>query len=79
MKRELEKEVKEEEDDEEDVEEDVEEKVSKDRRNIKRHFHLLRSKIKKWWNDPEPDDENDKKRINHLFQKLRAINKIDKM
>ena len=39
------------------------------------HLHKLRSKFKEWWNDEEDDDEDDKKRIRHLVNKARMIQK----
>lgn len=39
------------------------------------HLNHLRGHIRRWINDPEPDDEEDRKRIRHVFRRYKQLNK----
>ena len=51
---------------------DEEDEEEKDAENMRKKMYLRRH-IRDWMNDPEPDDEHDKRRMKHIFHRYRNI------
>lgn len=55
------------------VKEDEEENDEEENSENEHHLYHLRGHIRKWMNDPEPDDDEDRKHIRHVFRRYKQL------